>query len=99
MLEDWGFKELGEYEYKESIEEMKHADGLIKRILFLDGLPNLQDLGRLRIGENVKDLLECALAAEEETMPALRAAIALCEAEADHNSRERKSVGAGKEGS
>ena len=88
MLEDWGFKELGEHEYKESIDEMKHADGLIKRILFLDGLPNLQDLGRLRIGENVKELLECDLAAEEEAMPPLREAIALCESESDYVSRE-----------
>lgn len=88
MLKDWGFEKLGEYEYKESIDEMKHADGLIERILFLNGLPNLQDLHRLRIGENVKELLECDLALEEAAIPELRDAVALCEREADYVSRD-----------
>ncbi|MBO6782865.1 MAG: bacterioferritin [Alphaproteobacteria bacterium] len=88
MLKDWGFEKLGEYEYKESIDEMKHADVLIERILFLNGLPNLQDLHRLRVGENVKEILECDLQLEEAAIPELREAITLCEAEADYVSRD-----------
>lgn len=88
MLKDWGFEKLGEYEYKESIDEMKHADVLIERILFLNGLPNLQDLHRLRVGENVKEILECDLQLEEAAIPELRAAIAVCEAETDYVSRD-----------
>ena len=88
ILKDWGFEKLGEYEYKESLEEMQHADVLIERILFLNGLPNLQDLHRLRIGENVKEILECDLKLEEAAIPELRDAITLCEAETDYVSRD-----------
>ena len=75
MMEDWGLKRLAEKEYQESIEEMNHADSLIKRILFLEGLPNLQELGRLRIGENPREALECDLALELEAAPMYRDAV------------------------
>ncbi|MEK9831009.1 MAG: bacterioferritin [Rhodospirillaceae bacterium] len=88
MLKDWGFEKLGEYEYSESVDEMKHADKLIERILFLNGLPNLQDLDRLRIGENVPEIMACDLALEEAAIPELREAIALCEGENDYVSRD-----------
>ena len=88
MLRNWGFKELGEHEYHESIDEMKHADKLSDRILFLDGLPNFQALGKLRIGENPKELLECDLALEYEAVPLLREAIAHCEQVGDYVSRQ-----------
>jgi bacterioferritin len=88
MFEHWGLKKLGEYTYKESIDEMKHADKLIKRILFLDGLPNLQDLGKLLIGENVEECLNCDLKLEMQAHPDLRAAIADCEKVSDYISRE-----------
>ncbi len=88
MLCDWGLRELGEYEFKESVDEMKHADRLIKRILFLEGLPNLQDLGKLLIGQDVKDILECDLKLEEMAIPELREAIAHCEGVRDYVSRE-----------
>lgn len=88
MFHNWGYKRLGDYEYKESIDEMKHADKLIERILFLEGLPNLQDLGRLRIGENVPECLEADLALEHDALPALRAGIVHCESVQDYVSRE-----------
>ena len=88
MLKNWGLKELAQHEYKESIDEMKHADKLAERILFLDGLPNFQMLGKLRIGENPRELLECDLALEYEALPLLREAIAHCEAVSDYVSRQ-----------
>jgi bacterioferritin len=88
MFEHWGLKKLGEYTYKESIDEMKHADKLIKRILFLDGLPNLQDMGKLLIGEDLEEALQCDLKLEMQAHPDLRAAIADCEKESDYVSRE-----------
>ena len=88
MLTDWGMGELGEHERKESFDEMRHADKLIERILFLDGLPNLQELGKLLIGEDVKEILECDLALETAAMPVLREAVAYSESVADYVSRE-----------
>ena len=88
MLKDWGVSKLGDYEHKESIEEMNHADWLIERILFLGGLPNLQDLGKLRIGESVKEILECDLALEEDAIPLLRDAMEHCEKVRDYVSRD-----------
>lgn len=88
MLDDFGLTALGKKEYEESIDEMRHADELTKRILFLEGLPNLQDLGRLRIGENVREMLECDLALEHQAIPDLREAIAYCEEVRDYVSRE-----------
>jgi len=88
MYKNWGLKELAEHEYKESIDEMKHADRLTERILFLDGLPNFQDLGKLLIGENTQEMLECDLQLELKAIPDLREAIAHCESVRDYISRE-----------
>jgi bacterioferritin len=88
MLADWGLSELAKKEYEESIDEMKHADRLIKRILFLGGLPNLQDLGKLLIGENVREVLKCDLALEQQASVDLRIAIPHCETVRDFVSRE-----------
>ena len=88
MLKDWGLNKLADYEHGESIDEMKHADQLIERILFLEGLPNLQDLGRLRIGENVPEILNSDLEMELDAIPDLRAGIAYCEAHKDYVSRD-----------
>ena len=88
MLHDWGVSKLGDKEYKESIEEMEHADWLIQRVLFLGGLPNLQDLGKLQIGENVQEILECDLKLENMAIPLLREAMAYCESIQDYVSRD-----------
>lgn len=88
MFKDWGLEALGEHEYEESVDEMKHADRLIERVLFLDGLPNLQDLGKLRVGENVPEMLQCDLALEVEAMPLLRECVAYAESINDFVSRK-----------
>ena len=88
MLKDWGLAELAEKVHHESIDEMKHADQLIERLLFLEGLPNLQDLGKLLIGENVEEILSCDLQLEHLAIPDLRSAISFCEGCSDYVSRE-----------
>ena len=88
MYGDWGLKRLADHEYEESIDEMKHADRLIERILFLEGLPNLQDLGKLYVGQHVKEMLECDLKLEMEAVPDLRDAIAHSEGIGDYVSRQ-----------
>jgi bacterioferritin len=88
MFRNWGLKKLDEYEYHESVDEMKHADRLINRILFLEGLPNLQQLNKLLIGENVPECLRCDLDLEQQALPLLREAIAYCESVNDYVTRE-----------
>ena len=88
MLKNWGLKELADHEYEESIDEMKHADKLSERILFLDGLPNFQALGKLRIGENPREVLNADLALELDALPLLRDAIKHCESVNDYVSRK-----------
>ena len=88
MLKDWGFKRLADKVYEESIGEMKHADILIERILMLDGLPNLQDLGKLKIGEDVPGMLNADLSVEAGNQGCLKAAITICENAQDYVSRE-----------
>ncbi len=88
MFRNWGLKKLDEYEYHESVDEMKHADRLINRILFLEGLPNLQQLNKLLIGESVPEALSCDLQLEMAALPLLREAIAHCESVSDYISRE-----------
>ncbi len=88
MFKDWGLNALGDYEFQESIDEMKHADQLVERILFLEGLPNMQHLGKLRIGENTKEMLECDLALEMDAVPDLKDGIAHCESVRDFVSRD-----------
>jgi bacterioferritin len=85
---NWGLKELEKHEYDESIDEMKHADNLIKRILFLQGLPNLQHLGKLMIGENLQEILSCDLKLEQKALPDLKSGIAYCESVGDYITRE-----------
>lgn len=88
MFKDWGLNALGDYEFHESVDEMKHADQLIERILFLEGLPNMQDLGKLRIGENTREMLECDLALEMDAIPDLRDGIEYSESVRDFVSRD-----------
>ena len=88
MMKDWGFETLGDKEHEESIDEMKHADMVIERILFLEGLPNMQDLGKIRVGEDVPEMLRCDLDLELDAIPDLQAAISYCEAHKDFVSRD-----------
>ena len=88
MLKDWGFEQLAAKEYEESIDEMKHADELVERILFLEGIPNLQDLGKLRIGETPREMLECDLQLEHVAHEDLKATVKCCEEVGDYVSRD-----------
>lgn len=88
MFKNWGFERIAKIEYEESIDEMKHADKLIERILFLDGLPNVQDMGKVLIGESLKECLELDLEAERRAHPMYKDAIAYCESVGDYVSRE-----------
>jgi bacterioferritin len=88
MFMDWGLKGLGDYEFQESVDEMKHADALVERILFLEGLPNMQDVGKLRIGEHTREMLECDLGLEMEALPDLRKGVEYCESCKDFVSRD-----------
>jgi bacterioferritin len=88
MYRNWGYGELAEHEYHESIDEMKHADKLTDRILFLEGLPNYQHLGKLRIGENVPEMIQCDLDLERDALPVLKDAIAYSESVRDYVSRD-----------
>lgn len=87
MCQNWGFQRLNSKIYAESIDEMRHADMLIHRILYLDGLPNVQRIGRVRIGENVPEMFGCDIALEREAIPRLKSAIALCVEHGDHGTR------------
>jgi len=88
MYKNWGLEKIAAHEYHESIDEMKHAEKITDRILFLDGLPNLQDIGKLLIGENTKEMLECDLKLEQKAIPLLREAIAYAESVKDYVTRD-----------
>jgi len=88
IFKDWGLTKLADYEYQESVDEMKHADLLVERVLFLEGLPNMQDLGKLMIGENTREMLECDLKLEHLAIPDLRDGIEYCEQIRDYVSRD-----------